>query len=182
MNNSSQLLDFFLEKFLKDKKIIVDATLGKANDSLRLIKYIRNDAILHLFDIQKIAIEIAIKEFEKIKFDRYILHNKSHEFLEDINENIDFIIYNLGYLPGSDKTIHTNRISTTTSLKKALKLLNKSGIMCVSTYPGHQEGYFEDIEVNRLFTNLEQREFNVFKICAVNQKNKPCKTYIVEKY
>ena len=62
------------------------------------------------FDIQKCAIK---KTKEKLKeYKNYKLFNKSHENIyKDLKEytgKISLIVFNLGYLPGSDKKIKTN--------------------------------------------------------------------------
>lgn len=51
----------------------------------------------------------------------------------------------------------------------------------ITTYPGHEEGSLEDSKIYDYLKSLDQKIFNVIKLEFINQKNKPCKTYILEK-
>ena len=51
----------------------------------------------------------------------------------------------------------------------------------ITTYPGHEEGSVEDIKIYDFLNSLDHKIFNVIKLEFINQKNKPCKTYILEK-
>ena len=78
---------------------------------------------------------------------KYIVKNKknvkvildSHEnFKNYINEEVDCIIYNLGYLPGANKHITTKVESTIKSINEGLDLLSKHGLMLIAIYSGHE--------------------------------------------
>ena len=53
------------------------------------------------------------------------------------------IIFNLGYLPGSDKSIQTQPQSTRHALDAAQQLLHPRGILLVTAYRGHTGGQEE---------------------------------------
>ncbi len=90
---------------------------------------------------------IASTEKKLIKnevFDRASLICDSHALMkEHVKEEVDFIIFNLGYLPRADKTITTLVDSTLKAIEAGLDLLKLHGIMVVVIYPGHEEGYQE---------------------------------------
>ena len=54
------------------------------------------------------------------------------------------IVYNLGYLPGSDKLLTTKTSSTLLSVEKALSLIAPNGAISITCYPGHEEGKKEE--------------------------------------
>ena len=53
------------------------------------------------------------------------------------------IIFNLGYLPGSDKSIQTQPQSTQRALDVAQQLLHLKGMLLVTAYRGHPGGQEE---------------------------------------
>ena len=95
-------------------KIAVDATVGKGKDTLKLLETVGAKGFVYGFDLQKEALDAANKLLRDYK--NYKLFLESHENIDKI-EKLDLVIYNLGYLPGSDKKITTLRDSTITSLK-----------------------------------------------------------------
>lgn len=181
LDNTNHFIDYILNTLLRDKKILVDMTAGNGYDSLRMLKMQPNYEKIYIYDIQKEAIDNTKKLLDSYSYDNCIYLNKSHDDLSCIEENVDFAMYNLGYLPGKNKNIVTKTKSTITSILALLKKLNNGAIVIITTYPGHEEGYAEDIAVHDLLIKLDQKEFNVLKMEFINQKNNPCKTYILEK-
>ena len=98
-----------------------------------------------------------------------------------IKDKLDFIIYNLGYLPKGDKNIRTRSDSTLVSLKKSLELLNKNGIILITSYVGHEGGMDEKDTIENLLEGLNQRRYNVIKYDFINQRNYPPIIYGIEK-
>lgn len=147
----------------------VDMTLGKGNDTLLLAKHFKK---VYAFDIQEIAIEISktkISEFNNIDF---ILD--SHENIDlYINENVDFFIYNLGYLPSYNEEITTKAKSTLNSLKKALNLLKKKGIIVMVIYSGHPEGLIEARIIEKYLQELNEADYLISKYQFTNRNKSP---------
>lgn len=181
LDNTNHFIEYILNKLLKDKKVIVDMTAGNGYDSLRILKMHPNYEKIYIYDIQKQAIDNTKKLLSSYAFTNCIYLNKSHDDLSDINEGIDFAIYNLGYMPGASKELVTRSESTIKSLKELFKKLNNGAVVVITTYPGHDEGFREDNNIYELLKSLDQKEYNVLKLEFINQKNKPCKTYILEK-
>ena len=50
------------------------------------------------------------------------------------------IMFNLGYLPGGDKTCKTTAATTRPALHQAVSLLKPNGVMTVMAYVGHPGG------------------------------------------
>ena len=105
--NRSRLL---METNLKPNDLVIDATVGNGKDSLFLLNIIKN-GYLFGFDIQKQAIENT-NNLLKDKYKNYKLFCTSHEKMSSILKKyqgkISLIVFNLGYLPNSDKQIKTN--------------------------------------------------------------------------
>ena len=140
-------------KFIKKGDITVDATCGNGNDTLMLSKLSKK---VFAFDIQENAINNTKSLLEKNSINNVVLINKSHELidkeLKDYNKKISLIVFNLGYLPGSNKKVLTNYKSTLSAIKKGLNMLNKKGIILVTCYP-HKEGKKESEEIIKYLEN-----------------------------
>lgn len=159
-------------------KIAVDATVGKGKDSLKLLEAVGDEGFLYGFDLQEEAIDAANKLLKDYK--NYKLFLDSHENIDKI-EKFDLVIYNLGYLPGSDKKITTLKDSTIVSLKKATEKISEGGIIILVSYLGHENSLEERLGVDEFLRNLDQKIFKVEKREFYNQKNNPPIVYLVEK-
>ena len=95
------------------------------------------------FDIQEEAIARTMKLLEEnnLLYRVFLIHDSHVKIDEYIQEPLDLIVYNLGYLPRSDKRIITRADSTLTSVSKALELLKENGIMLIVSYIGHPEDW-----------------------------------------
>jgi SAM-dependent methyltransferase len=121
---------------------VIDATCGNGKDTSKLAELVPQGGVIAL-DIQEIALNRAKERLKGVSQVHFYL--QSHEnFPEIARQNpIRLIVYNLGYLPGGDKSITTKTSSTLQSLKNALLLLAPKGMICITLYPGHPEGVKE---------------------------------------
>lgn len=152
------------ENTLKPNDLVIDMTVGNGNDTLFLCNLVNKGHVFG-FDIQKKAIYNTQKLLNQNNFENYTLFNESHENIDMILKNyknkISLILFNLGYLPNSDKSIITNHISTLNALKKAQNMLNNKGIILIVLYP-HEEGKKEEIEIRKYLTknNINYNEYH----------------------
>lgn len=182
-NNTSNIVRKLIEENVSEGNIVLDSTTGNGNDTLALAKAVGRDGYVYGFDVQKRALEITLEKLKESKLDsRVNLIEDSHENIDRyIDKKLDFIIYNLGYLPSGDKSIKTNINSTSISIKKALKLMNINGLLVITVYVGHVGGLEEKEGLELVFKTLNQKEFNVLKFDFINQINNPPILYIVER-
>ncbi len=133
-------------------KIAIDCTLGNGNDTLFLAPLFKE---VIAFDIQDLALKRSkekLKDFSNVK-----MIKANHMHLDEyIKEKVDVVIFNLGYLPGSDKKICTNGYSTTNALSKAYELLNDDGMIVVVGYSRHIGGQKEIDDLDRF---LEEKKY-----------------------
>ena len=73
----------------------------------------------------------------------------------DDHENVAAITFNLGYLPGSDKSIQTRAESTEGALAASIQLLSSGGYLCVTAYRGHSGGTSEAETVETFMRNAK---------------------------
>ncbi len=170
----------YWKNFLEKNHVVIDATCGNGYDSL-FISQILLDSLkgkLYCFDIQKKAIEatylllknnLPYKIFEKITF-----INKSHEdFSKYIKTKVNLIIYNLGYLPKSNKQLTTKVSSTLLSIKSALSLLDDKGAISITSYPGHEEGEKEEKALLSFLSTLDNLKYSVCYHKWLNKEKAP---------
>lgn len=116
---------------------VVDATCGNGYDT----KYLSTLAgHVHSFDIQEAAIESAkakLTDHDKVTF-IHDSHAELKKYLKAVE--IKLFVYNLGYLPGGDKSITTLAETSIQSIAAAVELLAPGGMICITLYHGHTEG------------------------------------------
>lgn len=181
--NTLKIVKDMIYKSVKDGQVVVDCTVGNGNDTILLARLVGKTGRVYGFDIQKTALDITKESLacENLDNDVRLIHD-GHENIDlYIKEKVDFIIYNLGYLPKGNKNIKTNKDTTLKSLRKAINILNDNGIILITCYIGHEGGLEEKEEVERFLKNLDQKQFNVIKYDFINQINYPPILYGVEK-
>lgn len=158
--NQVHMVDLILSCIMKDFFFIVDMTIGNGNDSLKLLEKYPSSWLIG-FDIQEKAVKSTKEKLKNIDSSRYKLVLDSFIWVDKYVDRADLIVYNLGYLPGSDKSIVTKGDDTLLSLKKSLKLLICGGIIIIIFYLGHDGGNDEyDICLNYI-RSLNQNSYTV---------------------
>lgn len=174
-----------LKESVRPGDTVIDATVGKGNDTLLLATLVGNTGRVIGFDIQKEAIEITKQKCMLTGVSEQIsLYQTSHaEAYKFVPDGIELggIIYNLGYLPGGDKRVTTMPESTIASIETLLPLLRVGSLMILVVYSGHLEGEIEKNHLLDYVKNLDQSEFSVLQYGFINQKNKPPFVIAIEK-
>ncbi len=164
----------FWEKLLLPTDTAVDATCGNGHDTLELVKILSQGKVLSL-DIQKEALEAAQMLLSAEEKERVLFYHQSHvEFPEE--NRVKLIIYNLGYLPGKNKSITTMTETTLLSVKKALALA--TGGVSITCYPGHPEGEKEEKALLSLCSTLDPKVFSASYTRWVNRETSPSLIFI----
>ena len=162
---------------------VLDCTVGNGNDTLFLAKLVGDSGKVYGFDIQPSAIDITKNKLKKNDLvDRVVLINDGHEKIDQyITEELNFIIYNLGYMPGGNKEIKTAADTTIKSVIKSLSLLKKNGLILITCYTGHEGGEEENYVLKNYIKTLDQKKYSVLEFNFINQINNPPILYGIEK-
>lgn len=166
----------------------IDATCGNGYDSLYVAEKILTPSCghLHCVDIQKTAIDKTKKRLldslEVKLSNRVYFHLGCFTKLPKAIESPDFIIYNLGYLPGSDKKIQTTASLTIKSIQYASHILSDGGLICISCYLGHKQGYEEYLALNAHLQSFSSQNFNITKHSLINRELAPVLILIQKKH
>ena len=165
-------------KLLLPNDIVIDATCGNGHDTLKLCQLIEGGTI-YAFDIQENAVrnteQLLKKSISAEQLFSVKLETRSHATFPTavITGSVKLIVYNLGYLPGGDKTFTTMTSSTLESLKVALGLVCVSGAISITCYPGHSEGSVEQDAILDFIATLSPKEWNCCVHSFVNRKASP---------
>lgn len=149
------------EQLLQPTDTAIDATCGNGHDTLKLAILLPQGTVIGL-DLQKNAIE-KTKQLLTGQTANIHLYHQSHATFPEwiLPGTVSLIVYNLGYLPGSDKVIKTQGSSTLLSLQAALPLLKTGGMLSVMCYPGHPEGEEEKNAVLNFLLSLNPYKWGV---------------------
>ena len=165
---------------------VIDATIGNGNDTLFLAHLVGHSGKVFGFDIQESAINNTRKRIEQADTtDQVVLIHAGHEEMESqipstMKGLIQAVMFNLGYLPGSNKSCITQPNTTLTALKATESLLAPGGRITVLAYIGHEGGQAENEMVNDWVNSLDQQRWRCNCIYPENATNPP-RLYCCEK-
>lgn len=166
-----------LEKAVMAGDIAVDATVGNGHDTLFLSELVGIDGKVFGFDIQNQAIESCKNKLnERDLQERVTLFQQGHENVKEclpasLYGKVTGAIFNLGYLPGGDKSIVTTPETTIKAVSQLLDIMAPEGIIVIVIYHGHPEGQTERDHLLEFVEALDQNEAHVLKYQFLNQRN-----------
>jgi hypothetical protein len=167
--------------------IAIDATVGNGHDTLFLAEQIVPSGHVYGFDIQQQAIGSTLDKFRQAQLsDCLTLIHASHAAMDDKipahhHGKISAIMFNLGYLPGGDKSVITQTDSTLTALTIAARILADNGIITLLAYPGHQGGDQETDQVKNWCEQLDTQQFAVSTIFSTEHKDTAPRLFVIRK-
>ncbi len=180
-----QLLDV-AKNFLNQANIpqngtLADFTMGNGHDTLYLASLVPEGKV-YAFDIQPEALKNTRARLDEAGFHNAELILDSHANAEKyIHEPIDAGMFNLGYRPGGDKSVHTMHESTRKAVTDAISFLKPGGVLVISVYPGHAEGQTEGDMLLEMLAGYDKKKFCVTHFHLVNSPDAPF-VIAVEKY
>lgn len=173
----------YWKMLIKSGDIVIDATCGNGHDSVILAELALNteEGAIHAFDIQAQALESTRQKIEshfpKEKAERIFYHQTCHSQLSQAipqeHKAIKLVVYNLGYLPGGDKSKTTLLDTTLKSIEEAQKLIVPGGAISITCYPGHEEGKIEEEALLQLIAKLPPHTWSCCHHRWLNRKKSP---------
>lgn len=115
------------------------------------------------FDVQQPAVDSAAALLEKEGLlGRCELYCLGHQHMGEVVKGpVKAVIFNLGWLPGGDKSVTTHWETTKEAVTVALSLLVKGGVCTICAYPGHAAGDEERAQLMTFLAALRPQEYNV---------------------
>lgn len=162
--------------------IVVDATAGNGHDTLFLAELVGDTGHVHAYDVQIDAIKATEERLAAQGYEsRVTLHHGSHTGISELDDALQAVIFNLGYLPGSDKTVITKADDTIVAVEGALLHLQSGGIVVLVVYVGHMGGEAEAKALEAYVRELPVRDYLVLKYEYINPDNRPPYIVAIEK-
>ena len=165
----------FILTHLKEGDVAVDFTMGNGHDTEFLSKTVGEFGHVYAFDIQEHALASTEENLKKAGCPQnYTLILDSHHNVKKyVDVPIKAGMFNLGYLPGSDKSVTTMRSTTLPAIEAAISLMAPDAIIIVAVYPGHPEGEAEGKEICEYLSGLSRYKVCATQIRILNSKTSP---------
>lgn len=163
---------------------VVDATVGNGHDTVLLAELVGETGNVYGFDIQEEAIKKTTRRLKEknVSLKRITLIQDSHERLDAyVKTGIDFVMFNLGYLPGKNHEVTTKAETTVRAIKKSIQQLNPGGVITICVYPGHEEGDKERQMIENMMRTFDQKQLCASCLMFKNQVNSPPLLWILQK-
>jgi len=176
-----------IREVLHTGDIAIDATVGNGHDTLFLVEQVSPSGRVFGFDIQQAAIDSTRERFQQAQSPECLtLIHASHAVMDEnvptqYHGKINAIMFNLGYLPGGDKSVITQTDSTVTALTIASRILSPSGIITVMAYPGHPGGDMETDQVKNWCEQLDNNQFKISIIYSSENKESAPRLFVILK-
>lgn len=167
--------------------VAIDATLGNGYDTVFLAGLVGSGGHVYGFDVQATALEITSQRLQQQNLqNRVTLCQTSHANMRDwiptkLLGGIKAIMFNLGYLPGADKSIMTQSESTLQALSLACEFLSEQGVMTVLAYPGHVGGDLETRSVEEWLSRLDANRYCVESIFGHQNHASSPRLFVIRK-
>jgi len=166
----TELLHTLFREHIAPGDLVIDATAGNGFDTVFLAEAVGPAGKVIAIDIQEKAITATRKRLEKADFlDRTSLHLRSHVEIREITGGgvPSTILFNLGYLPGGDRSVITRTEETLAALASAVEILRLGGVLAVVCYPGHPGGDEEAVAVENFITSSPELRTARYGLVAI---------------
>lgn len=183
----TSLSHFIVSEYLSIGDIAIDATIGNGYDTVFLAKTVGNNGHVFGFDIQ----EKALKETGNLILSNGLQHSvtlflQNHAYIkkyipEEQHGHISAIMFNLGYLPGTDKNLTTEMESTIAALSASCDILTSNGIITVSVYNEQKNGLEEQKAVMEFIQTISSEFFETAHIHYPGRVKTPPELFVIRK-
>lgn len=169
----------YWEKIVVQGDCVIDATCGNGWDTLTLANIVltETEGKIYAFDIQQKAIEASkalLSQHLSLEIqNRIAFILGSHTDFSMIVSPIKLIVYNLGYLPGSTKSITTETETSLKSIESGLHILQPGGAISITCYPGHPEGAREEQALLSFAATLSPQKWSCSYQRWINRQQSP---------
>lgn len=166
-------------KYVRKGDFVIDATCGNGHDTLSLAKAVGDSGYVMAVDLQEQAIQrteallkgAGIRQFVTVQGN--FLYLREYAEKSGVQREPAAAVFNLGYLPGGDKSLTTKAEDTLEAVQKALSMIKTGGIVTVVMYPGHCEGKREMDMLLLWAETLASKKYHTVYASLPNQKNNP---------
>ena len=175
-----------VQAVLRSGDLAIDATAGNGHDTLFLAEQVGEEGKVWAFDLQLDAIQKTQQRLASNNATNVECVHCNHALMAEristsAHGRIAAVMFNLGYLPGGDKSLATKPESTTSAIHDALQLLRPGGILTVIAYTGHDGGGEEADQVGEFLNSLSPDEYEV-QMRVLPEKVQPPRLFVVFRF
>eukprot|EP00775_Hariotina_reticulata_P010936 gene10936-11090_t len=158
---------------------VVDATCGNGNDTLFMAQQVGPAGRVFAIDLQASAVQstrVCLDErLPASAQPRLELIQGCHSHMQQlVGSNVaKLVTFNLGYLPGGDKSITTQSGSTLAAVEAALEVVCPGGLVSIMAYIGHPGGLEEYEQVKGLLQSLSPVYWTSSELRLINRPTAP---------
>ncbi|MEJ7595398.1 MAG: FAD-dependent oxidoreductase [Planctomycetaceae bacterium] len=163
----TQLAHNLIRRIVQPGDTVIDATAGNGNDTQMLATLVGAAGRTIAIDIQQSAIDSTSNRLAKAGLTVDLrLGDHASELMMLLTSGlcVKAVMFNLGYLPGSDKRITTLSTSTRAAIQAACEMLLPGGAVTIIAYRGHAGGPEEAVIVEQWITELPSDRFETSRI------------------
>ena len=181
-DNAIKFQQIMLSEYLVPGMTAADMTMGNGSDTKFILDIVGLAGKVYAFDIQAEALSNTKHRLGRPHPQNCMLILDSHANCDRYikKDELELAVFNLGYLPGGDRSMITKPETTITALEKTLILLKCGAPVYIVSYKSHDGGK-ENNALCEYLKKLDQRYFNVILTSFINQKNEPPDLIIIEK-
>lgn len=128
----------------------MDATCGNGYDTLAMVNMVSDKSHsgrVYAMDIQETALKNTMSLLDGLRDpdekEMVKLFGTCHSKMEEVvprGVTVRLVAFNLGYLPGGDKTVITKSETTLLGMEGATRILASGGVISMMVYVGHPGG------------------------------------------
>ncbi|QDU51520.1 class I SAM-dependent methyltransferase [Gimesia panareensis] len=160
-----------ISQVLHPGETAVDATAGNGHDTCFLCQTVGPTGRVYAIDVQLAALDQTAALLAESGCFQCELICSDHSLFNEIipaehRGATGAIMFNLGYLPGGDHSLITQRASTLKALEAAIDYLRPGGILTILAYPGHPGGDTETAAIREWLDQLSATDFETETIQA----------------
>ncbi len=183
MRNALQMSHHYIREVLQEGDTAIDATMGGGRDTLFLAGIVGTKGSVYSFDIQQMAIKRTTTLLKSEgDFKQVHLICDGHQNMDQyVSAPVAAVMFNLGYLPGSDHKVSTRPDTTIAAIEKACALLKVGGRITIAIYYGKDTGFEEKDQVQSFLKSIVSRQFVVLVSEYTNLPNCPPIAVCIEK-
>jgi SAM-dependent methyltransferase len=166
---------------------VVDATAGNGHDTLLLAQGVGATGRVFAFDIQPAALDATrtrLRDAGALEPCTLILDGHQHMarlLPTEARGSLAAIMFNLGWLPGQDKTCITRAETTLAALQVSIDWLRPGGLLTIVVYPSHDGGDDEASAVAKWALALCDKAFEVRHLTSHYRKGLSPECWAVRK-
>lgn len=150
--------------------VLIDATAGNGHDTLFLARLAQSFCGEVLaFDVQQAALAVTRGHLAKAGLTARLICASHADMNEYVRSSVAVVMFNLGFLPGSDKAVVTRAEHTLAALRVAADVLLAHGVISVHAYTGHPGGLEEAESVRAWARSLPRKHWRVQEITEANR-------------